>query len=414
VGAIQSVVDLMGTSAMYPNPRVPVVSGHAFLREGARGSVWYAKWRDSGGQHQRMLGQVWPGKGPPPEGFFRGPRKGGYPPSDVEAVLAALLTDARRGTLETVRNGLTFAELADDWLRHGERQRGWKTATLKDYRSAVTAHLKPAFGKKRAEDIDSCAIEAWRTRWLNKHGKPRQASKLVAILHGIYERGRRVHGLRVNPAADVERLIIAYDSRAYDFYSPDEVWALSRAAASEQDAVLYLLAAFAGLRRGECVALRWRDVDFDRRVIRVLRSCNNYGEVGTPKSGKGRAVPLVTELAEALDRLRAGAQLLRPDGLVFPSSTGEPLNGSALRRRFKIALQKADLRPLRFHDLRHTFGSLAIDRASIVQVAAWMGHADVSTTMRYLHHKSHADEADLLGGAFAAQTPPAYPDAAVP
>jgi integrase len=59
------------------------------------------------------------------------------------------------------------------------------------------------------------------------------------------------------------------------------------------------------------------------------------------------------------------------------------------------------LRRLRFHDLRHTFGSLAINRASIVQVKAWMGHADIDTTMRYLHHKSRADEARLLADAFA-------------
>jgi integrase-like protein len=55
---------------------------------------------------------------------------------------------------------------------------------------------------------------------------------------------------------------------------------------------------------------------------------------------------------------------------------------------------------LRFHDLRHTFGSLAINRASIVQVQAWMGHADAKTTMRYLHHKSQEDEAELLADAF--------------
>jgi integrase len=81
---------------------------------------------------------------------------------------------------------------------------------------------------------------------------------------------------------------------------------------------------------------------------------------------------------------------------------GEHLDGSALRRRFKKAVKRAGLRELRFHDLRHTFGSLAIDRASIVQVQAWMGHAAVSTTMRYLHHKSHLDEAELLGQAFQA------------
>jgi integrase len=59
---------------------------------------------------------------------------------------------------------------------------------------------------------------------------------------------------------------------------------------------------------------------------------------------------------------------------------------------------------LRFHDLRHTFGSLAINVASIVQVQAWMGHADIKTTMRYLHHKSRADDARLLSAAFQPKT----------
>jgi integrase len=76
-----------------------------------------------------------------------------------------------------------------------------------------------------------------------------------------------------------------------------------------------------------------------------------------------------------------------------------------LGRRYKAAQRKAGLRPLRFHDLRHTFGSLAVNRASIVQVQGWMGHADIKTTMRYLHYKSHANDAALLDGAFAPVSP---------
>jgi integrase len=64
------------------------------------------------------------------------------------------------------------------------------------------------------------------------------------------------------------------------------------------------------------------------------------------------------------------------------------------------AVKRAGLPPLRFHDLRHTFGSLAINHASIVQVQNWIGHADIKTTTRYLHHKSRADEALVLSQAF--------------
>jgi len=315
--------------------------------------------------------------------------------------LAAILTDARRGALDAVRTGVTFADAAEDWLLHGERERDWKRSTLVDYRSAVRAHLLPAFGSMPVERVTTRAIEAWRSHWLIEHRAPRQAGKLVALLHAIFERARRTYGLSENPAAQVERLKVRYDPSAYDFYSPEEIWALVRAAATDEDGAIYLVAAFAGLRRGELLALRWRDVDFERRSIRVQRNYS-HGRVVTPKSGKGRAVPMAPEVGQTLARLSQRSTFNGSEDLVFPGEAGEHLDGSALRRRFKTAVKRAGLRELRFHDLRHTFGSLAIDRASIVQVQAWMGHAAVSTTMRYLHHKSHLDEAELLGQAFQA------------
>jgi integrase len=243
-------------------------------------------------------------------------------------------------------------------------------------------------------------IERWRSNWLREHGAPRTAGKLLTILHGILERAKRAYGLEANPAADVERLRLRYDPAAFDFYSPEEVHALARAAASEQDGAIFLTAAFSGLRRGELLALDWRDVDFDRRAIRVEGNYS-HGQVVAPKSGNGRAVPLVPDVAVALARTGQRARFTGPDDPVFCGDAGERLDGSALRRRYKAAQQRANLRPLRFHDLRHTFGSLAINHASIVQVQHWMGHADIDTTMRYLHHRSRADEAELLAPAFA-------------
>jgi len=242
-------------------------------------------------------------------------------------------------------------------------------------------------------------IERWRSEWLAKHGKRRQAIKLLAILHGILERARRQYGLLTNPAADVERLRVHYDPSAYDFYTREEVWALVRAAASEQDGAFYLTAAFTGLRRGELVALRWRDVDFKREALRVHGNYS-YKQVVTPKGNRVRVVPMVPAVAMVLARLSQREHFTRPDDLVFPGAVGGHLDGSALRRRYIAARDAANLRPIRFHDLRHTFGSLAIDKASVVQVQAWLGHADLETTSRYLHYKSRADEAELLADVF--------------
>ena len=154
-----------------------------------------------------------------------------------------------------------------------------------------------------------------------------------------------------------------------------------------------------GLRRGELVALRWRDVDFTGEAIRV-RASVTHGALTTPKSGKVRTVPMVDEVAKTLAKLATREHATGDDDLVFPGERGEHLDGSALRRRYTSALKRAGLRALRFHDLRHTFGSLAINTLSIVEEKEAMGHADIDTTMRYLHHKSRADGARRLAGAF--------------
>ena len=123
-------------------------------------------------------------------------------------------------------------------------------------------------------------------------------------------------------------------------------------------------------------------------------------ERGLPKSRKSRTVPMVDDVASALKALKRRERHTQPKDPVFAGEDGETIDGSALRRRYVADLDRAGLRFLRFHDLRHTFGSLAINRASIVQVQAWMGHADIKTTMRYLHHKSRADDARMLSSAF--------------
>ena len=169
------------------------------------------------------------------------------------------------------------------------------------------------------------------------------------------------------------------------------------------DGALFLTAAFTGLRMGELLALQWRDVDFSGDVIRVRRSFNAHGGLGSPKSGKVRSVPMVPDVAGSLAALGARDVFVGPMDLVFPGEHGLHQDASALRARYKSALARAGLRSLRFHDLRHTFGTLAVRRAEVPAVQSWMGHSDIQTTMRYVHHRDRGGEARLLAEAFAVE-----------
>jgi integrase len=150
---------------------------------------------------------------------------------------------------------------------------------------------------------------------------------------------------------------------------------------------------------GELIALRWRDVDFDGESLHLYDSYS-LGVLTAPKSGLARTVPMAEQVLATLEAQRRRLADADREALVFPDTRGVYLDGSALRRRYKSALKTAELRPLRFHDLRHTFGSVAINEATIIQVQAWMGDADVQTTMKYLHHRSRAGDAKLLSAAF--------------
>jgi integrase len=308
-----------------------------------------------------------------------------------------VLDRARRGTLTgLVRTGVTFGEAAAEWLRYVEQDRERKPSTVAGYRALVRSQLLPTFGELPIESITTAMIERWLA------GVRRSSStrlKSVVLMHGIFERARKLYGLPLNPAADVEKPSVRRTGDI-EVFSPEEIMALVQAAASQQDAAIYLTAAFTGLRRGELLALRWRDIDFAGQVIRVRASFAD-GHLTTPTSGKVRSVPMAPEVARSLARLAQRDRWTGDDELVFPGAGGSFLDGRAVSRRYREAVRQAGLRELRFHDLRHTFGTRMIAKADIRRVQEWMGHADVQTTMKYLHYVPREKDAELVAEAFA-------------
>ncbi len=372
------------------------ISGHVFKRPGGRGDVWYGKYRlPDGRQVKRRIGPAWRGRGRPAAGFLT--KRG------ADAWLRDQLDEARRGTLPgLVRTGATFADASAEWLRYSEFERAVKPSTLADYRNIARA-LDKHFGTKPLESITAAEIERWKGAFLRRGVGNRTLQKYLVCLHGIFKRAARVWGLARNPLTDVDRPRLVRRA-GIDVFSQEEVLALVRGAVDEQDAALYLTAAYTGLRQGELLALRWRDIDFALELIRVRRNYT-HGEEGTPKSGKDRAVPLMADVAEALARLAQRELFTSEVDLVFCNDVGEHRSPSGVSQRSRAALKQARLRPLRFHDLRHTFGTHAIRAADAREVMEWMGHADLKTTQLYLSYRPQADAARRLSAVFGANRP---------
>lgn len=407
------------------------ISGHVFRRKRKTGDRWMAKWRDAEGQHQVVLGKAWTKRGRPAEGYLT--KQG------AQRELDALLADARRHRITSqprLASTVTFAEAAREWLRYVEHDRKRRPSTIVDYRWIVERRLLPDFGELALESITTQRIDNWRVELVAAGGiadgeglSARTINKYLGVMHSILKRAQRTYGLAANAAAWAERQPVSR-SGDFDVLSAAEVEALARAAREgrhrtppkhptgfewraklrqqdQQDAAIFLTAAYAGLRLGELRSLRWRDLDFGKRLIHVRHSYVMRNE-DAPKSGQVRSVPMIDQVAVALDQLSRRNGWTGEEDLVFVNPSGEHIEDSALRRRFYAALKAAGLKHIRFHDLRHSFGTLAVQVFPLTDVKAYMGHADIATTMIYVHHVPQVDAAEKLSAALReASTGPA-------
>jgi integrase len=266
---------------------------------------------------------------------------------------------------------------------------GRKKTTISDYRSTLRVHLVPFFGGRSLDGIGVELVEAFITAKQKEGKASKSISNYVGLLYSMFAYAVRRGWARSNPVALAEKPRVDARNADIRYLEVVELEELIRAVPDDEvgeiERVLYRTAAMTGLRRGELLALRWRDIDWASGVIRVRRSYTR-GEFGHPKSGRSiRAVPLADALAADLERHHDRSRFRGDEDLVFAHpQLGTVLDPSKLQKRFKRAAQRAGLRPIRFHDLRHTFGTrMAAAGAPLRAIQEWMGHRDHRTTLIY-------------------------------
>ncbi|MGZ4235303.1 MAG: tyrosine-type recombinase/integrase, partial [Solirubrobacteraceae bacterium] len=268
------------------------------------------------------------------------------------------------------------------------------------------AQIEPRLGERALAKVTREHVEQFVADCLRDGLSPKTVSNCLGLLHSIFEFAiRRGWANDENPCKRAEKPK-AVEHSDIRFLDEDEVEALLRAVPDTEfgrlQRVLYLAAVMTGMRQGELLALRWADVDWPARRIRVRR---NYvrGEFGTPKSRRGsRSIPLADRLGGELDMLHRRSRWARDEDLVFANPvTGRPMNGCTLLKSYQRALERASVRELRFHDLRHTFGTrMAAAGVPMRTLQEWMGHRDFKTTAIYADYAPSAGEVDLVNLAF--------------
>jgi len=289
----------------------------------------------------------------------------------------------RKGTLRAPTR-ITLREAAEAWEKgvnkgiiQARGGRPYKPSTLRGYKAALDERMLPEFGGARLGDIRRLDLQDYADRLKSEGLDPSTIRNTFLPVRAIYRRALARGDVAINPTVGLD--LPAVTGRRDRIAEPAEAVALL-AALPENDRALWATALFAGLRRGELLALRWQDVNLGNGYILVERSWDERAGFIDPKSRAGRRrVPIASVLREYLvDHKRITG---RSEGLVFGSAPDHPPTPSNIWRRARRAWKLAGLDPIGLHECRHTFASLMIAAdVNAKALSSYMGHASVSTT----------------------------------
>ncbi|MBS1679680.1 MAG: site-specific integrase [Actinobacteria bacterium] len=303
-------------------------------------------------------------------------------------------------------------------------------------RGVLRNHVEAALGDRTVDSVKPKDLNRLK-RSMQQEGKgPTVIVSAMWLLSGIFKFAIAEEWRTDNPVAAITMPEIDHDPDTVSYLTTAEVDRVIAAVLDDElgrvERPMYRTAQQTGMRRGELIALHWRECDFDYDVFRVSE---NYveGEFKRTKSKKGRIVPMTALAKQSLLLWRMESRYHDDDDLVFAHPVdGEPLRPEFVSKRFKAALLRAavgpvEMRPykvkdrvtgerrivmkpfplLKLHDLRDTFGTYQMmnPRNSPREVQEWMGHASLTTTQRYAKFRPLTDAAERMGASFVDRRP---------
>jgi integrase len=290
----------------------------------------------------------------------------------------------------------TFNELAEKYTLLYQDQTCWR-----DSKAHVVKALVQEFGHRKLAQITRLELEEWRKKRLKRpDGTPREQATVdhdMTVFRHMLAKAKEWTLLQASPFDTGSSLFYRPDNARKGFFTDEQLGTLLDACPPELGLIIDM-ACRTGLRLNEILNMEWAWVDFKAGLITIPGHCM--------KGKKAHRVPIIDHLAGILRELRRANQLRSP--FVFVNEQGQRIRDYQVRRSLKRAMQKAGLvygrkkkSGLTFHDTRHTFAShLVMNGADLVTVSSLLGHADISTTMRYAHlSQEHRKAAvNLLNG----------------
>ena len=319
-----------------------------------------------------------------------------------EDYLAAKKSAAEQQPQETAAPdpaAMPFSSLVEEYLQFKKAR--IKEPSFYDVQKKVGTKIAPFFGDTPVKEITPAMILKWQASLEGYSYAYRKT--LMTHLSLIYNYAERYHDIP-NIIRKVDKPRNLEPKKEMLFWSPEEFSAFIAHVERMDYATLFRFLYLSGCRKGEALALTWKDVDLKKGTVHISKSFSNKAHdagksytITTPKNaGSNRTVHLPAFFCEMLKEYQAWQQE-NADGTEFVFGGADPLPPSNIDRTLTKAVETAGVKRIRIHDLRHSCASLLIHKGvSIVAVSRHLGHSTVEQTLNTYSHMLPDDQTMIL------------------
>lgn len=342
---------------------------------------------------------------------------------EVHGVMERKAVQSTAPESSSPRPDMLFSDYLQFWLQW--KRSTWEEVTYSGYAANVNTWIAPYFSQRgtKLNEINVLDIEMFYAHEKNTRNiSGNTVAHYHANIHKALVDAVRLKLIPHNPASDVERP--KKDNFVASYYTADELMEMFPIFTGTKMELPVLLAAYYGLRRSEVVGLKWSAIDFVNKTITISHTFERVNVDGkavdiskerTKNNSSFRTLPLMPEVETALIAAKARQEKQRKQcgrsyckkylEYICVDDMGNLVNPNYISGNFSNILRKNGLRPIRFHDLRHSCASLLIkNKIPMKDVQVWMGHSSFATTANIYAHidtDSKQEAADMISACIS-------------